>query len=103
MKAKQLIGMLAVAALIPGMAFAQTHALTRAEVKAQVVQAERNGTLHISNTQYPEGVTRPDASAPSDSGYGPATQANSQTGVRVGMQPATMSGASDTATLYEHH
>ncbi|QGZ65673.1 DUF4148 domain-containing protein [Paraburkholderia acidisoli] len=103
MNAKQWIGALALVSLLPGMAWAQTHDVTRAEVKAQLVQAERNGTLHPSNTHYPDGMASANAPAQNDSGYGASPQGHSQAGVRVRWQSGSASQAGDTAQLYEHH
>lgn len=101
MKSTQLINGFALAMLVPCMAFAQTHSVTRAEVKAQIVQAERAGTLHPSNTQYPLSVRRSTAIASRDTGYGASPQTNSQAGGNGNALPATAPSARSLGGFYD--
>ncbi|WP_322044477.1 DUF4148 domain-containing protein [Paraburkholderia sp. J67] len=70
-------------AMLPAMAFAQdlskSEIVQRAAVKAQIAQAEQDGTLHPSNVHYPDGVVPTSANA-GNSGYGTASVGNSQSG-----------------------
>lgn len=101
MKATQLINGFAFAMLVPCMAFAQTHGVTRAEVEAQIVQAERAGTLHPSNTQYPLSARRSTATASRDTGYGASPQTSSQAGRNGNTLPATASSARSPGGFYD--
>jgi hypothetical protein len=92
MKAKLIAALMVSTTMFPMIAFAQSQPVTRAQVQAQIVQAERDGTLHPSNVHYPDGVVA--TSAADNSGYGTATAGNSQSG-------STVSAASVNA-LYRH-
>lgn len=90
---KSLIKAAAVAALIavPIASFAQSNqSLTRAQVRAQLVQIEKDGYKPSSeDPYYPADIQAAEArvaaqnGAPQDSGYGPATSGSSQSGVRA--------------------
>lgn len=97
---KSLMSAIIVASIlaIPALSFArQTNGpLTRAEVRAQLVTAERDGLLHQSNSQYPKTVPASSrtATAFDISGYGPTVGGSSQT-----VTPPTAAKPS----LFSHH
>jgi hypothetical protein len=91
----------AVALIVPTVSFAQTtgDGITRAQVHAQVVQAEQQGVLHQSKVHYPQD----NAQAASKSGaanidYGPATFGTSQSG-----QPAALTHYAVPHSIYSGH
>jgi hypothetical protein len=95
---KRFLATLAVtAALFPMLSLAQTNApLTRAQVYAQIVQAQRDDTLHTSKVHYPDDViAHPDAS---QHAYGASAEGSAQSGGVT--QPAR--GALGQP-LYLHH
>lgn len=82
---------------IPALSFAQAsnEPVTRAEVMAQVVQAEQDGTLHQSKVHYPP--AQPGA-AFADNAFGSSQEGSSQAGRFA--QPLSMSTGH---SLYAHH
>lgn len=108
---KTLISTLAVAAALvaPVASFAQAGSngpLTRGEVKAQIAQAEQNGTLHQEKTKYPvynaaNGPAANMASAQTSNettGFGSGTSGVSQAG-----QPGVLPHYAVQHSLFEHH
>ncbi|WP_321784114.1 DUF4148 domain-containing protein [Paraburkholderia sp. J94] len=96
MKAKFFVSMIVAAAMLPSVVFAQSHdPVSRAEVKAQIVQAEHDGTLHPSNTRYPDPAIRAQAPTQNDSGYGMTSASYSESGASA----APMA----VKAIYEHH
>ena len=97
MKTSITIAMLTAALLMPAISYAKidsNESTTRAEVKAQIVQAEKDGTLHQSKVHYPDYNANASAGR-SASDYGTMPLNFSQSG-----SPAK--GMSDS-TLFEHH
>jgi opacity protein-like surface antigen len=89
--------LLVAAGMLPMLSFAQANTpLTRAQVYAQVVQAEKTGTLHTSKVHYPNDVIARDDRA--HHAYGASTEGTAQTGWIA--KPFT--GAA-VDTLYKHH
>ena len=73
-----------------------SNSMTRDEVAAQVVQAEKDGTLHQSKVHYPDYNTTASAvSQQPAQAYGIAPVNFSQSGSRV--------KAGDDNRLFEHH
>jgi hypothetical protein len=72
MKISFAIPMLVAALSIPALSYAQsnTDPTTRAEVNAQVVQAEQNGTLHQPKNGYPDYSTAQAGTSRTNEGYG---------------------------------
>lgn len=108
---KTFISTLAVAAALiaPVASFAQTGSagpLTRSDVKAQIAQAEQNGTLHQDKTKYPaynaaNGPAANMASAQTSNettGYGSGMSSVSQSG-----QPGVLPHYVVPHSLFEHH
>jgi len=85
---KSLINAVALAALIavPVASFAQSNQpLTRAQVRAELVQLEKAGyNPTIEDPYYPADIQAAEARvAAQNTGYGPATNGASQSGVRT--------------------
>ncbi len=106
---KSLIKTLLVAAVIavPVASFAQENQpLTRAEVRAQLVQLEQAGYRpgDGDNTTYPVQIQAAEARvaaeqpAAANTGYGPATNGSSQSGA-----PAAIATPPVGASLFQHH
>ena len=99
MKTSITIAMLTGVLLMPAISYAKIDsnaATTRAEVKAQIVQAGEDGTLHQSKVHYPDYyVNASTAARQSASDYGTIPLNFSQSG-----SPAK--GMSDSK-LFEHH
>ncbi|GAB6851698.1 DUF4148 domain-containing protein [Paraburkholderia kururiensis] len=102
----------AVALIAPVASFAQTGTtgttgpLMRSDVKAQIAQAEQNGTLHQDKTKYPaynaaNGPAANMASAQTSNettGYGSGVSSVSQSG-----QPGVLPHYVVPHSLFEHH
>jgi hypothetical protein len=108
---KSLIKAVALAAVlaIPAVSFAQSNQpLTRAEVRAQLVQLEKAGynPADSSDAHYPQAIQQAEArvSASNDaaqsSGYGSATTGTSDAGHRT---EGALSSYSPPIYIYEHH
>ena len=99
MKTSITVAMLTAALLMPAISYAKidsNDSTTRAEVKAQIVQAEKDGTLHQSKVHYPDyNANASEAARQSASDYGTMPLNFSQSG-----SPAK--GMSDSK-LFEHH
>ena len=99
MKTSITIAMLTAALLAPAISYAKidsNDSTTRAEVTAQIAQAEKDGTLHQSKVHYPDyNANAPTAARQSASDYGTMPLNYSQSG-----SPAK--GMSDSK-LFEHH
>jgi hypothetical protein len=104
---------LVVAALIaiPALSFAQTnHPLTRADVRAELVQLQKAGYNPASdNTQYPNNIQSALARIAAESGsaaaaYGGAAQGSSASGSRPEMTraPATEPDVVGLGPIYAH-
>lgn len=94
---KSLIAALIIAssAILPSVSFAQqTHELTRAEVRAQLIDAQQQGLTHQSKNQYP-GPGKMSASPGDNSGYGAPVTGSQQAGAPLGLQPGH--------SLFAHH
>ncbi|MEM5436849.1 DUF4148 domain-containing protein [Paraburkholderia diazotrophica] len=98
MKASLTVSLIVAALAMPAMSYAQStqDPVTRSEVKAQIVQAEKDGTLHQSKVHYPDyaaaqtGVARESTEA-----YGTMPLNFSQSGAP---SKATMS-----TSVFSHH
>lgn len=98
MKTSFMISLIAAALTIPAMSYAQsTQApVTRGEVNAQIVQAEKDGTLHQSKVHYPDYTAAPSGVArESTEEYGTMPMNFTQSGAP---SKTTMSGP-----LFTHH
>jgi Domain of unknown function (DUF4148) len=100
MKISLAMSLIVAALSVPAMSYAQsnTDPTTRADVNAQIVQAEQNGTLHQSKNGYPDYSTAQSgtsANARSNEGYGSMPLNFSQSGGPSN----TMSGNS----TFAHH
>ncbi|WP_080180750.1 DUF4148 domain-containing protein [Paraburkholderia tropica] len=100
MKAKLFVSMIVAAAMLPSVVFAQSSfpshdPVSRAEVKAQIVQAEHDGTLHPSNTRFPDPAIHARTHTQNDSAYGMTPASYSQSGGAVAPQ--------SVKAIYEHH
>jgi opacity protein-like surface antigen len=88
MNMKSLIKAVAVAAVlaVPALSFAQSNQpVTRAQVRAELVQLEKTGysPFDSSDAHYPAAVQRAEARVTTDTtGYGPATAGTAQSGAR---------------------
>jgi Tfp pilus assembly protein PilE len=88
MTMNSLIKAVAVAAVlaVPAVSFAQSNQpVTRAEVRAQLVQLEQAGynPFSSSDAHYPAAVQQAEARVAKDTtGYGPATAGTSESGAR---------------------
>jgi opacity protein-like surface antigen len=88
MTMKSLIKAVAIAAVlaVPAVSFAQSNQpVTRAQVRAELVQLEKAGynPSDSSDAHYPDAVQRAEARVTADTtGYGPATAGTAQSGVR---------------------
>lgn len=94
---KTLIAALIVAstAILPSVSFAQpTHELTRAEVRAQLIDAQQQGLIPQSKNSYPS-PAKMSATARDTSGYGAPVTGTYQAGAPL-RQPSSQ-------TLYAHH
>ena len=96
------ISILAITASLPVASFAQATngPLTRAEVRAQTAEAERDHTLHQSKMDYPasQQYASPHQTAGA-TGYGTQTGGSSES--RTPPAPVASSGAG--AGLFTHH
>ncbi|CAB3764690.1 DUF4148 domain-containing protein [Paraburkholderia solisilvae] len=85
---KSLIKAVALAAVlaVPAVSFAQSNQpVTRAEVRAELVQLEQAGysPFDSSDAHYPAGVQKAEARViQNTTGYGPSTAGTSQSGAR---------------------
>ncbi len=102
---KSLIKAVAVAAVlvVPVMSFAQSsQPVTRAQVRAELVQLEKAGYVpsNSSDTQYPANIQAAQAkvNAAENSGVGGVVDGSSQGGQR-----ASFSASSYSAPVFEHH
>jgi Domain of unknown function (DUF4148) len=105
---KSLIKAVAVAAVlvVPALSFAQSNQpVTRAQVRAELVQLEKAGYHPESNdVHYPADILAAESRVAASkqvaqtSGYGPATDGASQSGQRGGVTLSTYS-----ATVFKHH
>ena len=98
MKISFTISMVVAALAMPMMSYAKadSNGLSRDEIKAQVVQAEKDGTLHQPKVHYPEyGQNASATERQSASEYGATPLNFSQSGSRL------QSGSS--SKLFEHH
>ena len=98
MKTSLIISLIVAALTAPMVAHAKidSNGLTRDEVRAQVVQAGKDGTLHQSKIHYPDyNTTVPAVAQQSDRDYGTTPMTYSQSGSRV-------KGGNDNR-LFEHH
>ncbi|MBN3754839.1 DUF4148 domain-containing protein [Paraburkholderia sp. Tr-20389] len=98
MKTSLIISLIAVALATPMISYAKvdSNGLTRDEVNAQVVQAEKDGTLHQSKVHYPEYASRASEAGPRSTGeYGAPPLNFSQSGSR--------DRSGNVNTLFEHH
>ncbi|MEM5340636.1 DUF4148 domain-containing protein [Paraburkholderia azotifigens] len=98
MKISFTISMIVAALAMPMISYAKadSNGLTRDEVKAQIVQAGKDGTLHQSKVHYPEYDQNASAAGrQSASGYGTMPLNFSQSGSPV------KSGSN--SQLFEHH
>jgi hypothetical protein len=106
----KLVQSLIVAALVaaPIASFAQSqsqHVLTRAEVRAELVQLQKAGYNPSSdNTQYPQNIQAAQAriDAGNDatvSAYGGVAKGSSASGARAPMNHATADGANDGSNI----
>jgi len=98
--------LIASALAIPTLAFAQdTQGLTRAEVRAQLIQAEQAGYKPSTNDiHYPADIQAAEARIAATNGgdetsYGPSTEGTSASGLHAHTSPDTVS----TRSLYSHH
>jgi hypothetical protein len=83
MKISFAIPMLVAALAVPVLSYAQSNndPTTRADVNAQIVQAEQNGTLHQPKNDYPDyPASQGSASSRSNEGYGSMPLNFSQSG-----------------------
>jgi len=90
--------LIATTLIVPAASFAQNSngPITRAQVKAQVVEAEQQGTLHQSKVHYPPAApwTAHAQSAP-DPSYGATTYGSSQSSASVPLD--------SNVTPFKHH
>ncbi|MFM0420312.1 DUF4148 domain-containing protein [Paraburkholderia aromaticivorans] len=95
---KSLIAALTVAstAILPSVSFAQpTHELTRAEVRAQLIDAQQQGLIPQSKNGYP-GPAKTSRATGDTTGYGaPAAESQQSGAPRLQQQSAHLP--------YEHH
>ncbi|MFC0401716.1 DUF4148 domain-containing protein [Paraburkholderia rhizosphaerae] len=108
---KSLIKAVALAAVlaVPAVSFAQSNQpVTRAEVRAQLVQLEKTGysPFDSSDAHYPAAIQKAEAQVSAsnvvaqDGGYGSATTGTSAAG---GRKEVTLSSYSPPIYVYEHH
>jgi hypothetical protein len=104
----KLVQSLIVAALVaaPVVSFAQSQpqqALTRAEVRAELVQLEKAGYNPSSdNTQYPQNIEAAEARISAGQGaaaYGGVDNGGSASGARVPMKHAAANGTNDGSNV----
>ncbi|WP_109481949.1 DUF4148 domain-containing protein [Paraburkholderia sp. C35] len=99
MKTSIAIAMIAAALAMPALSYAKVDSnqgTTRTEVKAQIVQAEQDGTLHQSKIHYPDYAPKESTAAQqSISEYGSMPTSFSQSG-----SPAN---GLNNSKLFEHH
>jgi hypothetical protein len=105
---KSLIKAVALAAVlvVPAMSFAQSsQPVTRAQVRAELVQLEKAGYVpsNSSDTQYPANIQAAEAKVQSangieNSGVGGVADGSSQGGARTSFSPSSYS-----APIFEHH
>jgi hypothetical protein len=91
----------AVALIVPAVSFAQASGdgITRAQVRAQVVQAEQQGVLHQPKAHYPQDNSQAGGKAgTADIDYGPATFGTSQSS-----QPSALTRYAVPHTIYSGH
>ncbi len=90
------ISLIALAFVAPVASFAQTAngPVTRAQVHAEVVAAERNGTLHQSKVHYP---SSPQTATPDATAYGAPLAGSSQSS-----QPGSALSPAGRDGLYLH-
>ncbi|MBN3759360.1 DUF4148 domain-containing protein [Burkholderia sp. Ac-20365] len=98
---------LVAAMAMPLVSFAQTaQPVTRAQVKAELVQLEKAGyrPTDFSDTNYPDNILAAEAKVAAqnqkaqDGGYGPSTAGVSQSGHR-----STDAFALSSSPVYDHH
>ncbi|SAK51793.1 membrane protein [Caballeronia fortuita] len=99
---KKLIGIAAVALAFaaPVASFAQSNqGLTRAEVRAQIVQLEKAGYNPgvVSDTTYPADIQAAEARVAAQNGYGGVADGAAQSGARVNAVQA------DVFPTFAHH
>ena len=98
MKTRFTISLIVAALAMPMISYAKadSNGLTRDQVKAQVVQAEKDGTLHQSKVHYPQYDQN-------------ASATGRQSASEYGSMPLNFSQAGSSAktgsdsTLFEHH
>ena len=104
---KSLIKAVAIAAVlaVPAMSFAQSsQPVTRAQVRAELVQLEKAGYVpsNSNDTQYPANIQAAEAKVAAangeNSGVGGVADGASQAGQRV-----SFSASSYSAPIFEHH
>ncbi|SEJ93530.1 DUF4148 domain-containing protein [Paraburkholderia diazotrophica] len=101
MKASLTVSLIVAALAIPAMSYAQsaqsTQApVTRSEVNAQIVQAEKDGTLHQSKVHYPDYAAAQTGTArESTEAYGTMPMNFSQSGAPSNVTAGT--------SLFSHH
>ena len=87
----------ATALLVPAAAFAQqaNGPVTRAQVRAELVAAQKDGTLFQNDTNYPKQVTQPvtvaSATSQATQAVGGSVAGTSQSGVRPSIGDALFS------------
>ncbi|MBN3765991.1 DUF4148 domain-containing protein [Burkholderia sp. Ac-20365] len=98
MKTSLVISLVVSALAMPMIAHAKidSNSVTRDEVRAQLVQAEKDGTLHQSKNQYPDyNANNASDTQQSARDYGMAPATFSQSGARI--------KDANNNRLFEHH
>jgi uncharacterized membrane protein len=92
------IAAVALALSAPLASFAQSQPLTRAEVRAQLVQLEKAGYNpgHLSDTTYPQDIQAAQARVDAQNGYGGVSDSTVQSGSGIAVQH-------DVGSTFAHH
>jgi Ni/Co efflux regulator RcnB len=92
------LSLLAASALaLPIASFAQdaNQPVTRAQVRADLVRAEQQGTVPLSKTHYPPDQNMAQRGGDENTGYGPSTYGSAQSSSVIPLGPQN--------TLFSHH
>jgi hypothetical protein len=105
---KSLVKAIAVAAVLaaPVMSFAQSsQPVTRAQVRAELVQLEKAGYVpsNSSDTQYPANIQAAEAKVQAANGIENSGVGGVADGSSQGGQRASFSASSYSAPVFEHH
>jgi Ni/Co efflux regulator RcnB len=100
------LSLLAASAMaLPLASFAQdtSQPLTRSQVRSELVQAEQQGTVPSSKSNYPQGANWAQQRNHANTAYGPSTDGSSRSGNYSGGQPDSVLPLGPHQNLFSHH